>query len=245
MSRQIDLSLAYAKEPKSLLNVLESWAKILSLIAIPVVVAIFGARIQADVAARNTDRTLNRDFVQLAVGILTQPKDKTDGEIRTWAVSLLNANSTVQLTEATSNQLAAGTISLPVLPSTAPTVTVTAPSSETAPTAPPEQAAAFVGSGWAYFGMFHNGGWRDTTVAGLTGLPEAGKFYRTTGFLNVRDNPPTGKLGRIINGALNNIWLQVDDVWQNPTTNSVWCRVRIVSDKYKDSFPPQPIKEEP
>ena len=63
----------------------ERIARIVSLVAIPVVLAIIGAVIQATIGRS----TVSRDYVQLAVSILTADKDKTPPELRDWAVNLL------------------------------------------------------------------------------------------------------------------------------------------------------------
>ena len=88
----------------------ERISKALSMIAIPVVLAIGGWFIQQ----RLQDQTLNRDYVQLAVSILKEPQDsKMDGEMRTWAVQLLNDNSPTKFNPHVADQLKAGTIQLP------------------------------------------------------------------------------------------------------------------------------------
>lgn len=61
-------------------------AKILSLIAIPVVLAVVGWLVQDKLATR----TVSKDYVQLAVSILSQPKQsEMDPALRNWAVELL------------------------------------------------------------------------------------------------------------------------------------------------------------
>ena len=88
----------------------ERISKTLSMIAIPVVLAFGGWIIQQ----RLQDQTLNRDYVQLAVSILKEPQDsKMDGDMRTWAVQLLNDNSPTKFNPHVADQLKSGTIQLP------------------------------------------------------------------------------------------------------------------------------------
>lgn len=84
-------------------------ARILSLIAIPVVLAILGGLIQATLS-RNT---VSRDYVQMAITILTADKTKTPPELRSWAVDLLNKNSPIKFSDVVVAQLKAGNIEFP------------------------------------------------------------------------------------------------------------------------------------
>jgi hypothetical protein len=85
----------------------EKWIKILSLIAIPVVVAFIGAGIQSSISSSN----VKSEYVKLAVSILTD--NSTKEEIRGWAVDLLNDNSETKLDPTLANKLKAGDILLP------------------------------------------------------------------------------------------------------------------------------------
>jgi hypothetical protein len=91
-------------------ELVERISKTLSMVAIPVVLAFGGWIIQQ----RLQDQTLNRDYVQLAVSILKEPKDsKIDPEMRTWAVQLLNDNSPTKFNSHVFDQLKSGTAQLP------------------------------------------------------------------------------------------------------------------------------------
>jgi WD40 repeat protein len=87
----------------------ERTARIVSLIAIPVVIAIIGAIIQATLSRS----TVSRDYVQLAVSILTADKTKTPQELRDWAVDLLNSNSPTKFSKDVADRLKGGEINLP------------------------------------------------------------------------------------------------------------------------------------
>ncbi|WP_238866536.1 hypothetical protein [Achromobacter xylosoxidans] len=78
---------------KDLLDKAKDWAQILSLIAIPVVVAYVGSDIQSSVK----ERELRRDYVQIATGILGS-KDTTPA-LRSWAVQILEVHSPVRLSQ--------------------------------------------------------------------------------------------------------------------------------------------------
>lgn len=79
---------------KDKLDKAKDWAQILSLIAIPVVLAYVGSDIQS--AAK--ERELRRDYVQIATGILGS-KDTTPA-LRSWAVQILEVHSPVRLSKA-------------------------------------------------------------------------------------------------------------------------------------------------
>jgi hypothetical protein len=87
----------------------EQAARLLSLVAIPVLIAVFGSVIQRSLAQRN----LNRDYVQLAVSILTRDKTEVDAPLRMWAIDLLNENSPTKFTPDVLAQLKSGALSFP------------------------------------------------------------------------------------------------------------------------------------
>jgi len=91
------------------LDRLEQISKIIAGIGIPLVVALFGWLIQRQLNAQS----IGRDYVQLAVSILKEPKKDGDQELREWAVALMNANSPIKFGEATSTKLSSGELSLP------------------------------------------------------------------------------------------------------------------------------------
>ncbi len=89
---------------------IEKSAKIASWIAIPVVIAVFGWMVQSRLAEMN----VRRDYVKLAVSILTEkdPSQVHPG-IRSWSVDLLNENSPVKFSPEILRELKAGEITLP------------------------------------------------------------------------------------------------------------------------------------
>jgi len=96
-------------------NSLDPWerreriAKLLSLIAIPVVLAMGGWLIQNSLA----DRNVSQEYVKLAVTILKEPKDKTDNLLRPWAADLLNQNSPTKFSPEVLQALKEGQATLP------------------------------------------------------------------------------------------------------------------------------------
>lgn len=89
----------------------EQAAKIVSLVAIPVVVALAGWLIQDAVAKRS----VSQEYVKLAVSILTDSKEKADPALREWAVDLLSQNSPTRFSPAVVQQLKTGEVNLPQL----------------------------------------------------------------------------------------------------------------------------------
>ena len=88
---------------------IERIAKILSLVAIPIVLAVFGWIIQD----RLSEQNLSQEYVKLAVTILEKPKSsEVPGGLRNWAVDLLNQNSPTKFAPETIRELKAGEISL-------------------------------------------------------------------------------------------------------------------------------------
>lgn len=91
------------------LDKLEKIVKIISYLAVPIFVAIGGWYIQHAVSKQS----INKDYVQLALSILTNKDEKGDESIRQWAVKLLNETSPVRLDVKTAEDLSSGRINLP------------------------------------------------------------------------------------------------------------------------------------
>jgi WD40 repeat protein len=87
----------------------EAVARITSLVAIPVVIAIVGGIIQEGLAKN----TVSRDYVQMAVSILTADTSKTPPALRSWAVDMLDSNSPVKFSGEVAAELKSGAIGLP------------------------------------------------------------------------------------------------------------------------------------
>jgi hypothetical protein len=87
------------------LNKLKAVATILSLIAVPVLIAFIGSRIQSSIS----NESIKRDYVQMAVRILAEePKSPDSSDLRKWAVDILAKNSPVPFTTVLEEQLKKG-----------------------------------------------------------------------------------------------------------------------------------------
>ena len=76
------------------LDTAERISRMASIAALPIILAIGGWVIQRQLQ----NRTVSRDYVQLALTILQNPdQSKVAPELREWAVELLNANSPTKL----------------------------------------------------------------------------------------------------------------------------------------------------
>jgi LAS superfamily LD-carboxypeptidase LdcB len=100
-----------SREKKEVKPKWESIINIISIAAIPIVVAIGGWLLQKSLQ----NQSIKRDYVQLSVTILKETDTtKINSDIRNWAVQLLNENSPVKLSATVQNQLKSGEVSLPV-----------------------------------------------------------------------------------------------------------------------------------
>jgi WD40 repeat protein len=93
---------------REVLTAAETIAKIVSLIAIPVVLAVGGWFIQKSLS----DQSLKKDYVTIAVSILQKPDKDVPAGLREWAADLLNDNSPTKFSADTLAQLKSGAISL-------------------------------------------------------------------------------------------------------------------------------------
>jgi WD40 repeat protein len=101
------------KAPRNAFDYFERTAKIVALVAIPIVIpmalAIYSARTQQ----ASQVETINRDYVQLAVSILKENKENMDSNLRDWAVTLLNEHSPTKFSTEVADGLKNGTLSFP------------------------------------------------------------------------------------------------------------------------------------
>lgn len=66
-------------------------AAIFAAIAVPVVVALVGWQIQVSISRDS----VRKDYVQMSIGILANPKNVEDKPLRQWAIAVLDKNSPV------------------------------------------------------------------------------------------------------------------------------------------------------
>jgi hypothetical protein len=88
---------------------IESIVKMLSLVAIPIVIAIYSAKIQESIQREN----INRDYVQLAVSVLKEESNANNAGLKAWAVKILAKYSVIPLEGPVQEQLKTGAVTLP------------------------------------------------------------------------------------------------------------------------------------
>ena len=86
------------------LRVARELATIFASVAVPLLVAIFGWNIQSGIS----EEGVRKDYVQIAVGILSRPASPADKSIREWAITVLAKNSPVPFTSEARGDLAMG-----------------------------------------------------------------------------------------------------------------------------------------
>lgn len=106
--RAAELVITHRSEPKrpSRVDRGEQLARIGSFIAIPLLIAFLGWRVDDVISRRSADT----EFVKLAISILGDP-DATEA-LKPWAVDLLKSTSPTPLSENVANQLSTGEIKL-------------------------------------------------------------------------------------------------------------------------------------
>lgn len=82
----------------------QTFATILSLIAIPTVLGVVGNNVQSSISSES----IKKDYVALAVGILANQKSTEDTEVRNWAIDVLAKNSPVPFSASLREKIVAG-----------------------------------------------------------------------------------------------------------------------------------------
>ena len=101
---------------KTKIDKLEQISRILSMVAIPVVLGLIGYYVQVSL----TKSSINQEYVKLAVSILSSPRSEDVDILRPWAVELLNLYAPVSFTKEQYNKLKFGKIYLPPAPPVVP-----------------------------------------------------------------------------------------------------------------------------
>jgi hypothetical protein len=73
---------------------LQPWGSMIGVLAVPVVLAVWGALIQQSIS----DQGVRKDYVALAVQVLSMRPVAKQDPLRKWAVDVINKNSNVPLT---------------------------------------------------------------------------------------------------------------------------------------------------
>jgi hypothetical protein len=103
MGRGVDT--ANKKEEKDWLYKLESWSKIVSSLAIPLVLAVVGWRVQSSVASEG----IKKDYVNMAIAILKDGK-VVDSDLRVWAMNIVEKNAPETLSKSLQTKIVAGAL---------------------------------------------------------------------------------------------------------------------------------------
>lgn len=89
----------------------EPLIKSISLLLIPLAIAVGGWWTQDAL----TGKDINKDYVELAVSILSKPQEEQDSDLRSWAVKLINETSPVKFEQIVADKLKDGSVELPAL----------------------------------------------------------------------------------------------------------------------------------
>lgn len=92
------------------LEKIESLSKIFSFLFIPIFIAVGGWKMQSDLATRSVDK----DYVSLAVSILNTEANENNVPLRQWAVDVLSNKSPVEISESLADKLVSGDVVLPM-----------------------------------------------------------------------------------------------------------------------------------
>lgn len=87
---------------------LQAYSTIAASIAVPILIAFFGWMLQSQSASES----VRKDYVQMAVNILSREVDDEDAELREWAAKLLEESSPVPFPRQLRSNLASGTVSI-------------------------------------------------------------------------------------------------------------------------------------
>lgn len=164
----------YLQEPASERSsgwaAVERISKILSAVAIPVVLAITGFAVNA----RLQNQTAQRDYVTLAVSILQEPDSKkAPPEMKQWAATLLDQNSPTKLPPQLLAKLQSGSA---VLPNEAPRLTVA--------------GALTISPGEIHQGDSARLSWSSTNATSILITPSVG-YVEPSGFVDVSPTETT------------------------------------------------------
>lgn len=110
----IEPRLQHSERPRTLGETIEPWSRIAAAVLIPVILGYYGSKINQSIS----QRSLEKDYVAVALEILTKPTEKTHPGLRAWAATIFAQYSPVRFDAATLAELASGD----VLPSEASAV---------------------------------------------------------------------------------------------------------------------------
>ncbi len=83
---------------------IEFWSSIIFKAAIPIIIGLIGWQIQASIS----EQGIKKDYVQIAVGVLSDKNNNNDPELRKWAVNVISRYSPVPFTKELENKIIVG-----------------------------------------------------------------------------------------------------------------------------------------
>lgn len=85
-----------------------AWARILSSIAVPIVLAVAGYAVNKSIA----DRNVGAEYVSMAIRVLSNKDASKDGDLRSWAVAVVDKTAPIPLSPSLRTKLASGSVVL-------------------------------------------------------------------------------------------------------------------------------------
>jgi len=101
--------LVNEKNPMSSWDKVEKISKIISFVGIPLVIALLGMSFNK----QQLKETVNKDFVNIAIRILSDPNVRSDRKLRKWATEMVNLTAPIPLPKDVTNKLNKGELFLP------------------------------------------------------------------------------------------------------------------------------------
>jgi hypothetical protein len=104
--QSIEPPLRPFERPRSWGETIEPWSRIAAAVLIPAILGYYGSEINQSIS----QRSLEKDYVAVALEILTKPTEKTHPGLRAWAATIFAQYSPVQFDAATLAELASGDV---------------------------------------------------------------------------------------------------------------------------------------
>lgn len=86
---------------KNKLGLIQSFLLIISSIMTPILIAVIGWYIQHSIS----ERSLEKDYMAIAVSVLNNPNTKENINLRSWAVDFISKKSPLQMNDAAKSEL--------------------------------------------------------------------------------------------------------------------------------------------
>lgn len=96
----------HSEHPRTRGECIEFWVRTVAAVLVPLILAFFGWKINQSIS----QRSLEKDYVAVALEILTKPTERTHPGLRAWAATVFAQYSPVQFDAATLADLASGDV---------------------------------------------------------------------------------------------------------------------------------------